>query len=492
MLGSPSTVRWTSPLCPRGRGGLGGVRSLLLLLLLAIPARGQGPEEHFAMGLRLFQERNYAGALAEFEEAYRQKPTPSSLQNMALSQRALFRYAEAIDTLERMLRVHGDAVDPQDRKAALEAIAEMQAMVATVRITVEPPEATVRVDGRPVEGKGTREVRLNVGEHWVEAEAPRYRPYAQAVSFAGGPRSLVIRLETNVAELTVVAEDAEAAIAIDGVPRSFGAWTGELPAGERHVIQVYRTGYTTTTVEVTLERGERRVLRAALGPPTSDPSAGTPFPYTPPPAPPARRGFYGLLTATSYVLAPHPDGFRLAEGDTGDGSYFGLRFGYRFTSTFSLEGMGEFGKHTLGPGCYTPPKAPESCPEAPSDGATYQFWGQRFGVNARFMTPGERFRFVGVTGVGGAHHRLDLRTSPADGRPQGKGAALNAYLLLEGGIELSFGRALVGGVLALAIDGINNLTLGTDELRVYSKRNVSMAGLGLRVGYGHWLPRRPP
>ncbi|MCS6902127.1 MAG: PEGA domain-containing protein [Myxococcales bacterium] len=464
----------------------------MFLLCLTLSAWGKSAEEHFAMGLRLFQEKNYAGALAEFEEAYRQKPTPSSLQNMALCQRALFRYAEAIDTLEKMLREHGDAVDPEDRKAAQDAIGEMQGMVATVRITVEPSNAMVWVDGRPVEGKGTREIRLNVGEHRVEAEAPRYRPYTRVVSLAGGPRTLEIRLETNVAELTVVAEDAEAAIAIDGVPRSFGVWTGELSADASHVIQVYRTGYTTTTVEVTLERGERRVLRAALGPPTADSNARTPFPYTPPPTPPIHRGVYGLLTATNYVLTPHPDGFRLVEGDTGDGSYFGLRLGYRFTNTFSLEGIGELGKHTLGPGCYTPPKAPERCPAAPPDGATYKFWGQRFGVNARFMTPGDRFRFVGITGVGGAYHRLDLRTPAVDRRPQGEGAALNAYLLLEGGIELSFGRALVGGMLAVAIDGINNLTLGPDELRVYSQRNISMAGIGLRVGYGHWLPWRPP
>lgn len=469
-----------------------GVGLGFALLLLCASARGANPEDHFSMGIRLYQANNYAGALAEFEEAYRLRATPSSLQNIALCQRALFRYAEAIDTLEKMLRVHGEAVDPVDTRAAREAIREMQPMVATVKIDVDPPEATVKIDDRVVPGQGTREVRLNVGEHLVEAEAPRYRSYAQVLGFAGGARALSIRLETNVAELTVVAEDAEAAIAVDGVPRSFGAWTGELQAGERHTIQVYRTGYTTTTVEVTLERGERRTVRAALGPPTADPNAKTPFPYKPPPVAPMRRGVYGLLTATSYVLNPDPDGFRLADGDTRDGTYFGLRLGYRFTSTFSLEGLGEFGKHTLGPGCYTPPRAPESCAEAPPDGATYQLWGRRFGVNARFMTPGERFRFVGIAGVGGAHHRLDLKIPALDGRPQGDGGAFNAYFLVEGGVELSFGRALVGAMLALAVDGINNLSIGPASQRVYEARNISMAGLGLRVGYGHWLPRRPP
>jgi acetyl-CoA synthetase len=467
----------------------GGSRLLLCLLLLSSAAAGQTPEEHFGQGLKLFQAKNFAGALAEFEEAYRLRPTPSSLQNIALCQRALFRYAEAIATLEKMLKAHQGAVEPEDERAAREAIAEMQPMVAVVRIRIEPPDATVRVDDRVIPGGGEREVRLNVGEHRVEAEAPRHRGFEQVMSFAGGPRSVEIRLEANVAELTVVAEDAEAAIAIDGVPRSFGAWTGELEAGEHHVIQVYRTGFTTTTLEVTLARGERRVVRAALGPPTTDPNDKTPFPYTPPPVAPQRRGVFGLLTATSYVITPDPDGFRLPSNDGRDGSYFGLRLGYRFTNTFGLEASGEFGKHNIGPGCYTPPSAPGECPRAPADGATYEFWGRRFGVHARFMTPGERFRFVAVTGVGGAHHRLDLRSPVSNGRLLGTGSALNAYLLVEAGVELSFGRALVGGMLAVTVDGISNLRVGEPPQRVYSDaRNITMVGLGLRVGYGHWLP----
>lgn len=462
-------------------------RLLIALWLVTMSAWGQRPEEHFSLGVRLYQTKNFSGALAEFEEAYRLRPTPSSLQNIALCQRALFRYTEAIDTLERMLREHAGAVEAEDERAAHEAIQEMQPMVATVVIYMEPPDAILKIDGRIVEGIGERRVRLNVGEHRVEAEAARYRPLEQVVNLAGGARTLSVRLETNVAELTVVAEDAEAAVAIDGVPRSFGAWTGELLADERHVIQVYRTGYTTTTMEVTLEQGERRTVRVVLGPPTADPEAKTPFPYVPPPEAPPRRGFYGLLTATSYVVAPDPDGFRTVKGDTKDGTYFGLRAGYHFTHIFALEGIGEFGKHVVGPGCYHPPKRPETCDEVPADSATYQLWGQRFGVNARFITPGERFRFVGIAGVGGVRHQLDLQVSREDGRPRGEGSALNAYLMLEAGIELSFGRALVGGMLTFAMDGINNLTIGPSSRRIYSdSRNISMAGIGLRVGYGHW------
>lgn len=460
---------------------------LALLLVAARPAAAAEAEQHFSTGVKLFQAQNFSGALAEFEESYRLRPSASSLQNIALCQRALFRYVEATDSLERMLREHADAVDPEDARAARATIEELRSMVAVVTVSIEPPDATLTIDGRAVPGAGERTVRLNVGEHRLVAEAPRRRRYEQLLAFAGGPRAVSVKLEGSHADLTVVAEDSEAAIAIDGVPRSFGAWTGEVLAGERHTIQVYRSGYTTATEEVTLGQDERRTVRVPLGPPTKDPNATTPFPYTPPPAPPQRRGVYGLLTSTGYVLNPDPAGFRLPGTSGRDGSYFGLRVGYRFTNVFGLEAMGEFGKHTIGPGCYTPPDAPASCDTAPADGATYEFSGQRFGTNARFMTGGDRFRFMAAAGVGGAYHRLSLRLLKEDGRIQGGSAALNAYLFAEAGVELSFGPALIGGVIALAVDGINNLTIGGGAQRAYSDaRNITMAGLGLRLGYAHW------
>src|SRR5688572_12729410 len=55
---------------------------------------------HFKLGIKLYQDTNYPGALAEFEAAYAAKPGPGSLQNVALCQKALFRYREAAATLE--------------------------------------------------------------------------------------------------------------------------------------------------------------------------------------------------------------------------------------------------------------------------------------------------------------------------------------------------------------------------------------------------------
>src|SRR3954469_4457290 len=105
---------------------------------------------HFKLGIKLYQATNYPGALAEFEAAYAAKPGPGSLQNVALCQKALFRYREAAITLEQLLRAHGSELSEGEAKAVTEAIAELRGLVGSIVVNVEPSDAKVSVDGRLV------------------------------------------------------------------------------------------------------------------------------------------------------------------------------------------------------------------------------------------------------------------------------------------------------------------------------------------------------
>src|SRR5688572_24568673 len=77
----------------------------------------EGARRHFRNGIKLYQDTNYPGALAEFEAAYELKPGPSSLQNVALCQKALFRYGEAADTLTLLLERHSGELSADEQKA---------------------------------------------------------------------------------------------------------------------------------------------------------------------------------------------------------------------------------------------------------------------------------------------------------------------------------------------------------------------------------------
>src|SRR3954469_25593648 len=105
---------------------------------------------HFKLGIKLYQATNYPGALAEFEAAYAAKPGPGSLQNVALCQKALFRYREAAATLEDLLKTHGKELNEGETQAVTDAITELHGLVGSVVVNVEPSEAKVSIDGRAV------------------------------------------------------------------------------------------------------------------------------------------------------------------------------------------------------------------------------------------------------------------------------------------------------------------------------------------------------
>jgi len=63
--------------------------------------------------VHLFEDRNFAGALVEFEASFKQNPTAAALQNIAVCQKGLFRYADANATLERMLTTSARSSRPR-------------------------------------------------------------------------------------------------------------------------------------------------------------------------------------------------------------------------------------------------------------------------------------------------------------------------------------------------------------------------------------------
>src|SRR5271165_5504294 len=59
--------------------------------------------ERFDRGLRLFNDGDNAGALAEFKRAYDLIPNPTVLFNMGLVYAAMGRPVEAVDVLDRVV-----------------------------------------------------------------------------------------------------------------------------------------------------------------------------------------------------------------------------------------------------------------------------------------------------------------------------------------------------------------------------------------------------
>ena len=191
------------------------------LLGLLAPAAAEEPapllvdeaRRHFQQGVALYQRGDYHAALAEFSASYDREPAAPILFNIGLTQRALFRYLEAIDSLSRYLAAE-KATGPKQRDAT-RMVAEMRALLGPLTVVVTPPGASVSIDdvGRgaaPIEA-----LQLAAGDRVVEIAADGYRTERKRITVAAGvPQTITVELapQPHVGTLRIVSSPAHATI----------------------------------------------------------------------------------------------------------------------------------------------------------------------------------------------------------------------------------------------------------------------------------------
>ena len=454
-------------------------------------------KRRFKLGVRLFQEQDITGALTAFEEAYRLNPTPNALLNVALCQRALKRYPEAIQTLNKLLKEHLASVTENDRRAAEIAVSELRPLVAEPVFVVTPPDAILLIDEQPIAGGHERKVMLTLGEHRVRATAPHFRSIVRTETISSARTAIDIKLEAAAGRVVVRAEDDDAAILVDGVVRGYGEWSGDLSSDEDHKIVATKPGFSERELMVRPREEQATTFKF---PKLEKASAGsqqpTNYTYSPPPKP--KKGPYGLLAASTYYLIGDPDDFLMPDDAPSyrDGASFGARLGYRFIPSLGLEAMIDVGTHEIGPGCYAPPTG--KCTALPINKLSYELNTIRTGVNGRYFYPLTRSAttsLVGVAGVGFAIHKITL-PPPQEERippiPEGTSTGLNAYALLEAGVQFAPSNVLLEVVASFVGEGASNLKAGTPKpgfgaQRIYTEDpRLFLIGAGIRIGYGIW------
>jgi len=442
---------------------------------------------HFKLGIRLYQDTNYSGALAEFEAAYATKPGAGSLQNVALCQKALFRYREASSTLQDLLAKHSAELSEGEQKAVRDAIAELDGLVGSISITVDPADAKVSVDGRALLASELRMVELNVGEHTVIADEPGYARLVRVVSVASGAQKLPVemKLKATDAFLSIVCKDPHAAIAIDGVTLAFHEWRGPVKPDVDHLLQVFREGYESYETTLNVPLGKTLEVKADLGAATSadndDKIVLVPGEMPKAPPPHTARGYYGLLTLSILGLTQKP--LELSSRSGGAMGTLGLRAGYRLLSPLAAEVMLDYGGVRVDDAKSNNAAMPET--------RKYSLAALRFGPNIRLMTTGNSLRFSSTIGAGVVHHTITL--DPVAGSPTltgGTARGFDVYFMLELGLQKSFGHWLLGAEVRALIDGAsgtNQHTLDVDQRAPFASTNtLPLLGIGIHGGYGLW------
>ncbi len=161
----------------------------------------------FVRGMALAGEARWADALPLFERAYALSAEPSALYNVAATLRALGRYADTVDALEKL------EADHPDLSAALqsdvhEMLVEARGRVARLIVshTLGDADVVLRIDSRPVPvDRWPTELRVDAGPHVVDAETEGHLPFRwESTLSEGESQHLTIEFVADAPDVVVV------------------------------------------------------------------------------------------------------------------------------------------------------------------------------------------------------------------------------------------------------------------------------------------------
>ena len=458
----------------------------LVLALLASGAAGAQVDpykQHMENGVKLYADRNFAAAVAEFQAAYDARPSPNPLVNIALCDKEMFRYPQAIAALETALAKHGDAMDAGDRKASEEAIREMRGLLGSVVVALSPPGATLLVDGEELPaGAAARPILLGPGTHKIAARAEGHTAAEQSVSVAsGGTQAVSFALVPEKSTVTIEAPEPQATISVDDHAVGTGAWTGLLSPGS-HVVQMVAPGGEPYRTTIVVTAGVPLQVRKGQG--------GIPM-LVPHADDPRRRGFYVMALGSMLFAATHPPNFpgTLQQPDYGAG--YGLRAGFQVNRIAAFEASYEHSSIFT----YTQPIDPLS--SAPVD--FYRIIANRFALGLRLISTGKLLRFVGSFGGGFVLDDFSVNKGSPNAMScgdnngmsfcyffgSGDHSGIDAFALAEVGLEVDLDHVLIDFSAEGQLQSTGNMT-GVGQRPLFGALPLINFGPALRVGYRFW------
>lgn len=186
----------------------------------AVPTEAvrQEARDRFDRGLKLFNDGDNPGALAEFKRAFELIPNPLVLYNIGLVYSAMGRPVEAVDALDKVLATEG-ALSGDRLARARQSRDDQAARIAKVSVVTNVP-ATIEVDNVEVgTTPQTTPLRVAGGVHVVGAVAGGYVPMRKEVTVAGGATAEVkldlVEMQGRVAHASVKTHLPGADVVID-------------------------------------------------------------------------------------------------------------------------------------------------------------------------------------------------------------------------------------------------------------------------------------
>src|SRR3954469_7643591 len=241
---------------------VGALSSVSITALAADPTPDAKAEaaQRFDRGLKLFDEGDNAGALAEFKQVYATLPNPVVLYNIGLVYAAMGRPVDAVDSLKAV--VNESSLNKAQHERAVSTLGDQQARIGQLSITTLPSGARISIDNVDVATTPlSAPLRVAAGSHVVGAVAAGFALARKEVVVAGNAEATLefqlVRADAERdANLTVRSRLPGAEVFVDG--KSTGktplSTSLAIPAGH-HSIELRRPGYTPAKQDIDLVEG---------------------------------------------------------------------------------------------------------------------------------------------------------------------------------------------------------------------------------------------
>lgn len=267
----------------------------LALAVLACAPAAQADEtadarDAFRRGAELARDQQWSAALASFERSARLRPSAGTTYNVGICERALGQYVRARRTLARALeqRAAGDEL-PEATVVEIQKLrAEIDGLVATLDVTLEPADARVAIDGQPLEVSGrqgelpvllagtsapgpgkpapaaTFRVLLDPGHHVIVLSREGFGDAVHAEDVRPhDTRAIRLVLDRLPATLAIRATQPGAVVSVDDLDVGVAPVSLLRPAG-KHKVLVRKPGFLPYEATANVAAGQRTDLVATL------------------------------------------------------------------------------------------------------------------------------------------------------------------------------------------------------------------------------------
>jgi hypothetical protein len=176
-----------------------------------------------------YEAGNFAEARSLFERANGMFPNARALRGMGMAEFELRNYAASIYFLEQALAAPVKPLTPELRSETDALLARARGFVGRVRLTVEPLDASVSLNGTAVQLGPDHMLTLIVGDYAMVVSAQGYGSEQRQLRIAGGEEQAVsVQLPKTVDVLTPVQPTAASEAADHGGGSVFSSpwfWT---------------------------------------------------------------------------------------------------------------------------------------------------------------------------------------------------------------------------------------------------------------------------